>query len=152
MGREYPDISESGFSFVFIAELLERWKERCYVPTLFSPTQREEKKAGYDARVMANGIPVFFQFKRSTFCDTPTNDIQIELKGPFYYFWLYGKNFCLQHKTLVQLAKTCHYVYYIAPLFVSQVDFEKYQMTSSVVKNSSFLPLSAMAEVTGTRH
>jgi hypothetical protein len=126
-----PGISEFTFAFSFLREMAEHVESKSKrlraVPIL--PTTNEEAKLGYDARLPARGVVLYYQFKLSRYMHGWAARHFHPPGSPFYttpYFEveLYPAHGYRQHNTLLKHATRHPHTFYVAPQLKSHEEFQ----------------------------
>ena len=140
-----PDFSEFSYGFAFAHEYVSRNPGLKAAPEL--PSLIKEAETGHDLKLGYRGHPKYFQFKLSAYLNR-SNAIhwQDHLRShyrvsittrprPNRYA---GTD---QHTRLKHLAKTVDDVFYVAPRFHSEEEFNRLFLQGKVTDNSLWAPL-----------
>jgi hypothetical protein len=111
----------------------------------FFPTQRVERRVGFDVALNWSGHCWFLQFKRSAELHGRSARLRHQLGLPYYRFEVTRRSKSPQHDILVNLAtrvaKYGNEVAYCAPLFARYATLDRHYRSSSVLMNSVFVNL-----------
>ena len=144
--------SETQFVFAILHELLDKkWStKRGWLPPKF-PTQRQERDLGYDVSIQGPVRALFFQFKVPEKKTTRISKYWEEYNTPYYVFKIWPDNLTHQHNNLIQLANAPGHnkVYYCAPAFITDEEFDKYYKNGTIANNSIFVPCEHLPEIEG---
>lgn len=132
--------SERAFEFAFNAELCQKNKSMLVTcPNL--PSQREEKKLGYDVQFMFEKptycYSLFLQHKVSSYAQRRQHnniDYYDAHNGAYFKFKVDTE----QHNTLIQRSGGGNF-YYCAPLFSNFNELQDHYNHESIVENSTFI-------------
>ena len=146
-----PDFSEFSYGFAFTHEYVNRNPGLKAAPEL--PSLIKEAEKGYDLKLGYRGHPKYFQFKLSAHLDR-RNAIHWQDHGrPHFRVRVTtrprpnrpaGTD---QHSNLKRLAKTMDHVFYVAPRFHSQDEFDRLFLQGQVTDNSLWAPLKDLPSV-----
>lgn len=112
------------------------------------PSLLDERDVGWDVNFRISGRSLFLQFKRSDALTRRTAKQWPVFNSSFYRFPVYRRIESPQHNLLVRLAKSQPHVYYCAPLFYKDGDFNSYFMQKSLLDYSLFIPCKGLPELT----
>lgn len=151
--------SEFSFGYAAIREAENALSEvyrTAGAPTL--PSLKSEEQLGYDAEVPTLEYALFLQFKRQAYVSRrhPSSPTWDQVQNPHYRFAIdTGDN---QHQRLLKLEQeltnnpqAVGNVYYVAPRFHEQADFDNAYLTGSVLERSVIEPPSEFGD-DGTIH
>ncbi len=135
-----PDFSEFSYGFA-LTEALVDGRQHLVRPTF--PTQREERRAGYDVRLDYPGYPLLLQFKlchgmrrRSA---REHKDYRLPLDLPFLRMPLMPARLSPQHAVLLAQERRGHAVFYAAPRFYRDHDFATHYRNRAIPSHSAFI-------------
>ncbi|MCR4661963.1 MAG: hypothetical protein K5765_08230 [Clostridia bacterium] len=136
-----PQFSEMEYGTAILLEFYDTHKRQ----RLFMPTQNEEAKVGYDAKVFSSkGHPIFYQFKVSEYINN-INAREIKyIDTPYFRFHTYAVSDVdlNQHNILYKLnSNFSHSVFYVAPMFYKKEEFDFYFKNRSVSSHSKYIRL-----------
>lgn len=139
----WPEFSELSFGFSFLREFERLYTNGGHFPS--APdfiTAAVEAKKGYDVGVVQNGIPVFFQFKRSYVLTTKRAK---EIKsGHFsrpklYRMSLQRKDKFRQHKALQLLEQSHPDVFYVTSQVSTFKELSQAYLNDEVIEEATAL-------------
>ena len=140
-----PEFSEFSFGYA-LTEALVDGQQHLFRPTF--PTQRRERRDGYDLRLDRPGRPIFLQFK---LCHGMTRRSAREyrchglpLAFPFLRMPLMPSRLSPQHGLLLDLESRGEAVLYAAPRFFRDDDFAAYYGNRVILSHSAFIRPSAI--------
>lgn len=140
-----PEFSEFSFGYA-LTEALVDGQQHIFRPTF--PTQRQERRGGYDLRLDRPGMPIFLQFK---LCHGMTRRSAREyvyhglpLAIPFLRMSLMPSRLSPQHGLLLELESRGEVVLYAAPRFFRDDDFAAYYGNRVILSHSAFIQPSAI--------
>jgi hypothetical protein len=112
-------------------------------PSLF---QEGQPGGGYDVLIQRRTVPLFLQFKLSECMvrATAKEAKQGRVTPPFYRMHLRPAGISDQHQLLLQLDAAGEEVYYVAPLFYTEVEFNLAYLSGDVLRSSFFIRPSAI--------
>jgi len=147
-----PEISEFSYGFALTREIVS-WAGVSSAP-LF-PSLVAEGKSGYDVKLDMPAAPLYLQFKRAD-CMTHPSAGEI-VKGaplglPYHRFKVTQSGKSDQHDLLLSLEETGALVFYAAPRFHAQVEFDGAWQDNSVASRSIFVPPAAIGELDDKSH
>ncbi len=140
-----PDFSEFSYGFAFTHEYVNRNPRLKAAPEL--PSLIKEAKRGYDLALGYQGHPKYFQFKLSTYLNRSNAIHWQDHRRAHYRVRLTTRprgnhpTGTDQHSRLKRLAETVHDVFYVAPRFHSQDEFDSLFLRGLVTENSLWAPL-----------
>lgn len=111
------------------------------------PSLLDERLVGWDVSFRVWGKSLFLQFKRSDALTRRTAKQWPVFNTNFYRFPVYRRAESPQHNLLVRLAASQTHVYYCAPLFYKDSDFNSYFMQKALLNYSLFIPCRSLPEV-----
>ena len=135
-----PDFSEFSYGFA-LTEALVGGRQHLVRPTF--PTQRQERREGYDVRLDYPGYPLLLQFKlchgmkrRSA---REYKDFGLPLAVPFLRMPLMPDRLSPQHAVLLEQEHCGHAVFYAAPRFFRDHEFATHYRNQAIPSNSAFI-------------
>ena len=147
----YCEFSEMQFAFGILNELVTYYfksKNGWSAPIL--PTQREEMQLGYDCKIQNSVRAILFQFKVPEVKTTERAKYWHDFNEPYYIFKIWPDNKSPQHNKLRKLAKDPHYgVYYCAPCFHTQAEFDNNYKKNIIANHSIYIPCETLMEISG---
>lgn len=153
------DFSEFSYGYAAIREAEETLSTiytAAGAPKL--PTLIEEKTLGYDARLSFVDYVLFLQFKRSQYVSRrhPGSPTWAAVGGKHYRYSIdtSGHQFqaLLELEARLERAPIATHVYYAAPVFHSQRDFDRAYTNGAVLENSSLIAPSEFPSMDGVHH
>lgn len=136
------DFSEFSFGFGFINDLLGKLGPSIVAAPEF-PSLIQEGTLGYDAKIDFPGLPLFFQFKLCEYMKHPLAREWPDYVRPYFRFAITPANRSPQHNLLRDLARR-ELVFYIAPLFSTVWEFNRFFLAKQVSSRSIWIPLSRL--------
>ena len=139
------DFSEFSFGFAFTHEYVNRNPGLKAAPEL--PSLIKEAESGHDLKLPYQGHPKYFQFKLSTYLQRTTAIHWNDHSCPHYRVRLTTRprpnrpKGTDQHSRLKSLAQSVDDVFYIAPRFHSEDEFNHLFLQGNVTDNSLWAPL-----------
>ena len=139
------EFSEFSYGYA-LTEALVDGKQHLVWPTF--PTQRQERRVGYDVRLERSGYPIFLQFKLCHGMKLRTvrehAHFRLPLVLPFLRMPLMPHNRSPQHARLLALEDRGEAVFYAAPRFFHDDDFAAYYGHRAILSRSAFIRPSAI--------
>ena len=135
-----PEFSEFSFGYA-LTEALVNGQQHIVRPTF--PTQRQERRLGYDLRLDRPGKPIFLQFKlchgmtRRSARECAYHDLPLDF--PFLRMPLMPSRLSPQHGRLLKLDSRGEAVFYAAPRFFRDNDFATYYGNRDILSHSAFI-------------
>jgi hypothetical protein len=153
------DFSEFSYGYAAIREAelgLSTIYKQAGAPKL--PSLVEEEKLGYDVRIAFVDFVLFLQFKRSTWVSRrhPNSPTWPGMLAPHYRYSIDTDGH--QHQALIDLENELAgvpglgSVYYTAPVFHSQHDFDSSYGSGQVLSRSTLVPPGDIGLADGTHH
>jgi hypothetical protein len=146
-----PLFSEFSYGFGIAREiqLLADKNTRAY--PIF-PSLVNEKNLGWDVKFRFRGVSLFLQFKRSDYLKKNNAREWNNFNQPYYRFSVYSFKESPQHNCLVDLAARKPHVYYCAPLFHMDADFNKFYLRRRVLGESVWISTRGLPRIQGRQH
>lgn len=144
--------SETQFMFGILHELVSQcWKPEKAWSTVKFPTQREEKKKGYDCTIEGAVRSLFFQFKVPEKKTTANAKHWSTFGAPYYKFKIWPDSMTPQHNKLVDLAKEDprNKVYYCSPGFHTNEEFNENYANKRLSTQSIYVPCGSLPKISG---
>lgn len=113
---------------------------------IFPSLSKEGKHGGFDVEIDVPGLPLFLQFKLSE-CMLRSSAQEAKsgyLAAPFYRMHLRPLKRSKQHQLLLDLEGAGHRVYYVAPAFHTEQEFNFAYRNHQVVSSSVFVSPAAI--------
>lgn len=143
------DFSEFTYGFLLCSEILNKKRRRQIIssaPRL--PSLLEEAKIGYDVEIPRRGLPLFLQFKLAQYLKPNSRArCSSSYNQEFFRITLYKRTKSRQHNLLCELAQKSPHVYYTAPAFYLERDFNRFFINENIINNSVFIPLRRLEEI-----
>ena len=145
------EFSETQFVVCAMHELMNKLLPSGGWTMPFIPTQVEEKKVGYDCRLKGPVKTLFIQFKVSKKFTRKHAKHWNDFKKEYYQFKIWPDSKTHQHNDLVDLANKSakNRVFYCAPAFISNIEFENYYTKGEVLQNSIFVDCKTLWKISG---
>ena len=143
-----PDISEFSYGFAITRELVD-WSGQPLTAAPLLPSLTREGQLGYDLKFDNFGFPIFLQFKMSDYMKKRNaNEVQQGvLDPPFYRMYLRSRRYSNQHQLLLELENRGNLVYYVAPSFHSQQEFNDNYRQQTIARKSIFVQPSQVGNI-----
>jgi hypothetical protein len=133
------EFTEFSYGFAVTHELILQNSGNVVAAPEFPSLIREgQAGGGYDVRLNF-GTFVFLQFKLSEFMYGRRARYRSLMGLPYYKFWIAPRWQSQQHRMLVDLGNAGQQVYYAAPIFHLQTDFNTEFQGNTVVNRSAFI-------------
>lgn len=135
-----PEFSEFSFGYA-LTEALVNGRQHIIRPIF--PTQRQERRDGYDLRLDCPGRPIFLQFKlchgmtRRSAREFAYHDLPLAF--PFLRMPLMPSRLSPQHGLLLELESRGEVVLYAAPRFFRDEDFAAHYGNQVILSHSAFI-------------
>ncbi|WP_313384884.1 hypothetical protein [Pantoea sp.] len=130
-----PQFSEFTYGYALIEEFSRKYNFTS-VPIFPSLVEEGRVGGGYDAGLKIQGIPFFFQFKKSNFLSRSHSKYYKSFNTPYYQFYLHAKKYSKQHELLLHLENSGNPVFYIAPKFHTNVELHDNYFNSTIGESS----------------
>ncbi len=141
-------ITEFSFGFALTREIVNLNPAGFLAAPVFpSLIQEGNPGGGYDV-ALDFGTFLFLQFKLSEYMIRNTAGQSDVIAPPYYRFWLMPASQSAQHAMLLDLEGSGEQVYYVAPKFWTQAQFNGAFTDSQVAFESVFIPPGAIGPVT----
>lgn len=131
-----PEFSEFSYGFALTQEVCDLFPERLYAPAF--PSLLAEGRAGGGYDVFIPDAAIFLQFKVSDRLTTQAAKESSLLGVPYYRAYLHRRNHSDQHELMLQLENSGKLVFYIAPAFASNFEFNQNYSARTVALESTF--------------
>lgn len=141
-------ISEFSYGYAVTSELINKNSSCGAAP--FFPSLRFEGGAsgGFDVAIeYLHAAPIFVQFKLSEKLKRSNASEYHLFNSEYFRFPIWSSKDSNQHKLLLELAKTCNRVYYVAPRFQSVDDLNKHFLNGRVIENSIFVRPAEIGQI-----
>jgi hypothetical protein len=133
------EFTEFSYGFAITHELILQNSGNVVAAPEFPSLIREgQAGGGYDVRLNF-GTFLFLQFKLSEFMYGRRARYRSLIGLPYYKFWITPRWQSQQHRMLVDLGNAGQQVYYAAPIFHLQTDFNTEFQGNTVVDRSAFI-------------
>jgi hypothetical protein len=132
--------SEFSYGFAVTDELIN-WRGTNLTAAPYFPSLIREGKLGYDLRLNRPGIPLFIQFKRSEYISrlyVIANEFSV-FSSPFYRMHITPLGISKQHDLLCDFEERGNEIYYVAPVFWKERDFNDIYISRTICDNSVFV-------------
>lgn len=151
-----PKLSEFSYGYAITNELVNSYGTPLRAAPVF-PSLIAEGRAGggYDLRLDRPGIPLFLQFKLSDYIKMINRRIQEVRENyfqtPFYRMHLRASRDSAQHRLLLALENQGNEVYYVAPAFYEEAEFNRLYFDRDVVSKSVWISPAAIGPLPDDR-
>ena len=150
-----PEISEFSYGYAVTEGMVRTYSSGLRAAPIFpSLFQEGQAGGGYDVLIQRRSVPLFLQFKLSE-CMVRSTALEVKqgkLTAPFYRMNLRPPP-SDQHELLLELESSGEQVYYIAPMFHTEEEFNVAYLSGNILKRSIFLRPSAIGTLPdGRRH
>ncbi len=98
-----------------------------------------------------HGWPIFLRFKLAEYMKMPRARHWSDYDHPFFRLALPSRKHSNQHNLLRALAEREPEVYYAAPMFYRQIEFNQAFLANRILEQSVFIPLQALPDLTDDR-
>jgi len=145
--------SEMQFAFGLMNELVNnKFKSSKGWLTPTFPTQRKERDLGYDLSIKGPVRTIFFQFKVSDKKIGTNSKYWTDYYKPYFIFKIWPDSVSQQHNNLKKLALSDPHnkVYYCAPRFYKNDDFDKHYKLGDIYRNSIYVPCGTLMTISGS--
>ena len=144
-----PSFSEFSYGYAVTEDIVRSQGPLSAAPS-FPSLRREGVQGGFDVALNLPVSPLFLQFKLS---DCMVRDTAYEaqmglLATPFYKMHLQRGDKSRQHKLLLDLEAIGNAVYYVAPAFHLEEEFNRAYMRRSILTDSVMIPPSQIGPLT----
>ena len=143
-----PSFSEFSYGYA-VTEGIVRSTGPLKAAPLFPSLRSEGTKGGFDVKLGLPGLPLFLQFKLSDcMVGKAAQEAQQGLFTlPFYRMHIRRADRSRQHKLLLELERDSNAVYYIAPGFHLQEQFNRAYRHRSIPTDSVMIPPNQIGEL-----
>ena len=140
-----PEISEFSYGYAVTEEIV-RTKGPLKAAPSFPSLRSEGTEGGYDVKLDLPGFPLFLQFKLSDYMvrGTAYEAKQGLFTTPFFRMHLRPLKRSRQHQLLLNWEATGKAVYYIAPAFFKEPDFNLAYTSGSILRKSVMISPAAI--------
>jgi hypothetical protein len=142
-----PEFSEFSYGFAFSYEIVNALQPDIVGAPLF-PSLVAEATVGYDVDFTPTGWPIFLQFKLADCLKTRRAKQWTYYGAPYFRMSIRKRTHSNQHTLLRGLSATEPEVYYAAPEFYRQADFNVAFVSNSIIMNSMCAPLKDLPDLT----
>ena len=143
-----PEISEFSYGYAVTEEIV-RTKGPLKAAPSFPSLRREGTEGGYDVKLDLPGFPLFLQFKLSD-CMVRSRVYETQqglLTTPFFRMHLRPLKRSRQHQLLLDWEATGKAVYYVAPAFFKEPDFNLAYTSGSILRKSVMISPAAIGRL-----
>jgi len=148
-----PEISEFSYGYAVTEGMIRRYSSGLRAAPIFpSLFQEGQAGGGYDVLIQRRGVPLFLQFKLSE-CMVRSTALEVKqgkLTPPFYRMHFRPPP-SDQHELLLRLESSGEQVYYIAPMFHTEEEFDVAYLSGNILKRLIFLRPSAIGTIPDSR-
>ncbi len=138
-----PGISEFSYGYAVTESLVRGSPSLAAAPVFPSLIAEGKAGGGWDVKIPMPGFMVFLQFK---LCDAMVRYSAKETKEtpplapPILRMHVRPGKRSRQHAMLLQLEAAGEIVYYVAPRFWTEADFNRHYLANAIIANSVFIP------------
>ena len=142
-----PGFSEFSYGYAVTEDIVHSKGPLRAAPSF--PSLRSEGTGGFDVKLCLPGLPLFLQFKLSDCMIGPTaNEAQQGLlMTPFFRMHIRPQKRSCQHKLLLALEATGKAVYYVAPAFHQEQEFNVAYTSRSILTKSVMISPAAIGQL-----
>ena len=133
------EFNEFSYGFAFTHGFLKDLPHVTTAPRF--PSLVAEGKVGWDLKLTYPGLPIFFQYKLSDYLTRPQAKYWEYYKKPYFRFDITPRKRSNQHNLLKKLATKEEDVFYAAPLFIRETQFDQAYLQDQVANLSIWAPL-----------
>jgi hypothetical protein len=141
-----PEFSEFSYGFALSYEVMNALQPDVVGAPLF-PSLRAEAGTGTDADFSPAGCPLFIQFKLAAYMKTARAKQWATYGGPYFRVVVPSRTRSNQHNLLRELSKVEPEVYYAAPAFYRQIEFNQAFVNDEILLQSRFIPLRHLPDL-----
>ncbi len=143
-----PQFSEFSYGFAITAELIDAPSAPGITAAPAFPSLYAEGQTGvgYDVAIQG-GIPLLLQFKLSHILTTSRAGEANKLGLPYFRFDLQPPAYSNQHASLLSLEQQGNQVFYCAPAFHKEIEFNHTYMQRQVCDSSIWIPPSQIGAI-----
>jgi hypothetical protein len=148
----HPEISEFSYGYALTEELIRSNGYGLRAAPIF-PSLIEEGKAGggYDVKIPFDYGPLFLQFKLSHYMTKRAKEYDL-FGHSFYRMHIRSGRYSNQHKLLLDLERSFHFVFYTAPRFHKLHELNQAYSKSQVIRDSVFIRPGAIGHLDDANH
>ncbi len=140
------EFSEFSYGFALAFEIMNAlYPNASGVP--FFPSLQQEASKGFDVDFTTAGWPLFLQFKLAEYLTRRAKYLQY-YGGPYYRVAIHRRKDSRQHNLLKNLTLRESEVYYVAPAFRHQSDFNRLFVSGEIFNKTAFFPLNGLPSLT----
>jgi len=145
------EFSEFSYGFSLSYEIMNALRPNYTGYPLF-PSLVEEAMKGFDVSFSRSGWPLFLQFKLSQYMTSPSALHWSDFDAPHFRFKIHKRKRAKieerQHNRLKELSKSEPDVYYAAPLFHLETEFDNAFVNDKIFMKTMFISMSDLPEIT----
>lgn len=140
------EFSEFSYGFALAFEIMNAlYPNARGVP--FLPSLQQEASKGFDIDFTLAGWPLFLQFKLAEYMTRHAKYSQL-YNGPYYRVAIHRRKDSRQHNLLKDLSLREPEVYYVAPAFRHQSDFNRLFVSGEIFNKTVYIPLNDFPSLT----
>lgn len=136
------NFSEFTYGYALTEEFIYTLNSVIGVP-IFPSLIDEGRSGGYDVKFRKSGIPLFLQFKLSSYMKRNNakeiKKYHLYQSAPIYRMKLRPLRYSQQHNQLLDLENKGNEVYYVCPKFHTNSDIDNYYTRKEIIDNSVFI-------------
>ena len=143
-----PEISEFSYGYAVTEDIVHS-KGPLKAAPFFPSLRSEGTKGGFDVKLNLPGSPLFLQFKLSDCMigSTASEAQQGLFTTPFFRMHIRPQKKSRQHKLLLDLEATGNAVYYVAPAFHEEKEFNLAYTSRSILSKSVMISPAAIGQL-----
>ncbi len=138
-----PEFSEFSFGFALSYEIMNGLQPQITGVPLF-PSLVQEAELGWDVNFKPTGWPLFLQFKLSDHMQRSRARYWSLYGSPYFSIAIRRRDHSQQHNLLKALATFEPEVYYAAPAFYREADFNTAFVSNTMTVQTMFIPLASL--------
>jgi hypothetical protein len=141
-----PEFSEFSFGFALTYEIANALQPEITVLPLF-PSPVADLEEGPGPTFVERGWPLFLQFKLAHCLKTSRATQWEDYRTPFFRISIPERTRSNQYSLLRTLSSTEPEIYFAAPAFYRQIEFNQAFMSNQILNESRFIPLRELPEL-----
>ncbi|MGD8623765.1 MAG: hypothetical protein PVF47_12290 [Anaerolineae bacterium] len=145
-----PEFSEFSYGFALSYEVMNALQPGVVGAPLF-PSLRAQAGTGTDVEFAPAGCPLFLQFKLAAYMKTARAKQWATYGGPYFRVVIPGRTRSNQHNLLRELSRVEPEVYYAAPAFYRQIEFNQAFVNDEILFQSRFIALRHLPDLADDR-
>lgn len=145
-----PEFSEFSYGFALSYEVMNALQPDVVGVPLF-PSPRAGAGTGTGVEFAPAGCPLFVQFKLAAYMKTARAKQWATYGGPYFRVAVTRRTRSNQHNLLRELSRVEPEVYYAAPAFYRQIEFNQAFVNDEILAQSRFIPLRHLPDLADDR-